>query len=156
MPVDLSGAKKLVICRDQASAADTVAPTGDSGTLQSASTAVEIPAEARGGVTHALVYIAGSAASPSTVITILGLPENSSEEPNDTGNLFAGKWFALWQLNGGTAISATTKNAVAPASNVVLYAEALSHITAYRKLTATVTSFTNISTISVAFLFEEP
>ena len=156
MPVDISGFRALKICRSGVSASDTIAPTGNGGTLQGASTAVEVPANSAGGITHVLVFLDGSASSAQAIVTILGLPDESSGlSDSDPSNLFAGKWFALWQLTGGSAVTSSTRNAIAPAGNDVLYAESLGHITAYRKLTATITSLSN-ATAYVAFVFETP
>jgi hypothetical protein len=156
VPVDISGHRHFILSRNQVSAADTAAPTGNNGTLQGANTAVEIPLSAKGGITHVLVYIDGSASDAAAIVSVYGLLDESNALSSDPSNLFAGKWFALWQLNSGAAISGTTKSAFVASGNDVLFAQSLGHVSLYRKLTAVVTGFTSVSSISIAFIFEEP
>ena len=156
MPVDISGHRELIICRNNVSAADTAAPTGTNGTLQGINTAIEIPLDSKGIITHALVFIDGSASDAAAIVSIYGLTDESGNIPSDSSNLFTGKWFALWQLNSGSTITGTTRSAFIGANNAVLFAQSLGHITAYKKLTAAVSSFTSVTSIYIAFLFEKP
>jgi hypothetical protein len=127
---------------------DTAHPTSDTQ-----SGAIEIPNNARGVITHVWITITGNAASPSAIVTLMGLPFTTSEMPNfDTTH--QGVWLPLVQLNDGGAITQTSITPTAPASNVAYYAESFLHLSAYKKLYAHVTSMTNTAQVDVQFAFE--
>ena len=138
----------IVTPRRRVTTNDTAHPTSDT---QDGS--VEIPDNARGAITHIWVTITGTAADPSAIVTLMGLPFETSEMPEfDTTH--QGVWLPLVQVNDGGAILQNTITPTDPASNVAYYAESFLHLTAYKKLFAHVTSMTNTSQVDVQFAFE--
>mgnify|MGYP001613979149 CR=1 FL=1 len=167
MPVDITGGHKFILCRSEITAADTLPPVTNDAILQGVATVVVIPTEAKGGITHCLVFarqnIAGST-SLSLTVSVLGKPILTTTEPMLSNS---DRWYALWQLNNGSSITSTTRTAIAPqgvtSSNTadgtsrLLYAESLGHVSIYDRLTALVTGFSsNVGTVSVGFIFEAP
>ena len=145
----LSRAGRLVVGPNRrVTSNDSSYPTGDSP-----SGAIEVPDSARGAITHVWVTITGSAASPSAIVTILGLPFESGES-NEFDSTHQGIWLPLAVLNSSAAITQTSICPTAPASNVAYYTEPLLHISAYKKLCAYVTSMTNTSQVDAQFAFE--
>ena len=140
-------AGKLIISPNRnVTIVDSTYPTGDT-------TGVEVPQDARGVITHLWVTITGSAASPSAIVTIFGLPYITNEKPQFS-TTHQGIWMPLASVNDGGAITQTTISPTAPANNIGYYAESFLHLSPYRRLFAYVTSFTSITSVDVQFAFE--
>lgn len=149
MSLGQSGRQTISILKT--GSADTVYPT-------SATFGVSVPKNARGGITHILVAIAGNAATVSGKVTILGhISFTTGEAGGGSGEAaVSGKWFVLAQLNSGLAIEDTTKTSISPTGNDVLYAESLSHVSMYDRIGAISTDHVAIDTLTVAAVFESP
>lgn len=151
MGLSTVGRQSIVILKSRVTGADASYPTA-------ATDGVAVPSSAKGGITHILVYINGSAATVAAKVTVLGyMAFNSGEAGGGSGETdIRNKWYVLAQLNDATVIEDTTKTTVSPSGSDVQYAESLSHISMYDRIAVLVTDFTAVTDISVAAVFEAP
>lgn len=125
------------VCRDAVTVADSAHPQDTAPT-----DAVTPPRSAKGARTHVWVAVDGSGANAAVLVTLYGY------------NAAAAQWYSLGQLNSGSTITPTTDSALTPNNNDIFYAESVEGVSAYDRLWAAVTSFTQVTSVTVSFGFE--
>lgn len=134
--MDYAGSIEFVLSREAVTASDVADP---SGTAQAGS----VPVTRRSQNTHVAVFGSATTGSPTVLVTIWGY----SKQLN--------RWFVLGQLNGGGALTPSTKNPNV-ATGQTRYAEVLTSLTGWDRLYAQLTSIAGSGqAVTVHFGFEE-
>lgn len=140
MGLDRSGALIRHAARTNVTGDDTAYPSGLAPTGM-----IEVPAIARGSITHVQVRAIGGKNGVQCRITLFG-----AQTEDET------QWYVLAQLNDGAVLTRTTKTPVADGNNIN-YLETFSHISAMAKLYPLIDATASLDTgVSVSFLFERP
>lgn len=152
MSVIKSGRIIPVQSRVGVTAADTAGPQASDLPEGTAAGIVRVPVQAKGQTTHVVVSASVASTSASMRVTIWGAMDFSTPV-GASESTWNNAWFPLAGLNSRTGITPSTTNPLG-SSSILVYAEALSHVSAWTWLYAQLTNFTDISSTGVLFLFE--
>ena len=133
---ETTGTQDVQTVRSAVTTADTAYPSA-------ATDGVAVPAGSRGKAVHVLVDADGTGTTVDVTVALFGYVSSQSQ------------WYAIGKLNSGSAISRTTKTAVAD-GNSIHYAEWSDRVTVYDRITALVEAATALSTVSIYAIFEKP